>query len=226
MNHVSSIRAGCLLGGLSLVSLSLTGGCLRDVGLDGGGESTGSGFISGVGGGGPVVGVSSSSGGPDAGHSTGVSSSSGVGGGFGVSSSSGGTGGVFGVSSSSGGLDAGLTMGVGGGFGVSSSSGGTGGGSFGVSSSSGGIDAGVSMSASSSSSGGPAPSCQLGSAPVSCDFANLNADCAAYGAVCDFLYGQCSCCFVHDESTCTTDADCEVSFGANSFCSAGTCGCK
>jgi hypothetical protein len=68
--------------------------------------------------------------------------------------------------------------------------------------------------------------CGLGTAPVSCDFSHLNADCAPYGAVCDFLIGQCSCCFVHDQQTCTTDADCQGSFGARSFCSAGTCGCK
>ena len=33
-------------------------------------------------------------------------------------------------------------------------------------------------------------------------------------------------CFVHEQTACTQDADCQGSFGASSFCSAGTCGCK
>jgi hypothetical protein len=74
--------------------------------------------------------------------------------------------------------------------------------------------------------GGAASGCQLTPEPVACNFSHLNADCAPYGAVCDFIFGQCSCCFVHGVLTCTTDADCEASFGASSFCSAGTCGCK
>jgi len=74
------------------------------------------------------------------------------------------------------------------------------------------------------SSAGPA--CQLGSAPQPCDFSHLNADCAPYGAVCDFVFSQCSCCFIHEEVACTTDADCEVTVGASSYCSAGKCGCK
>ena len=196
MKQISSIHAGWLVAGLSVASLSLVG-CLRDVGF---GSSAAE--VSGSGGG---IG-SSGSGGSHVGttsSSGGVvgTGSSGVGGGFGGSSSSGGDGGIS-FSGSSG---------VGGSFGASSSSG-----SFSGSSSSGGDDGGTSST----------QECQLGSAPVPCDFSHLNADCAPFGAVCDFLYGQCSCCFVHDESTCTSDADCEASFGASSFCSAGTCGCK
>jgi hypothetical protein len=147
--------------------------------------------------------------------STGVGGAPGGVGHIGVSSTSGvGGGGHIGVSSTSG-VGGGGHIGVGGGSeGVSSSSSGVGG-SEGVSSSSGGVDG-----------GGSGPLCQLGVEPVSCDFAHLNADCAPYGAVCDFLFNQCSCCFLHDELTCSTDADCEASFGASSFCSAGTCGCK
>jgi len=220
MKQISSIHAGWLVAGLSVASLSLVG-CLRDVGFgSSAAEVSGSGGgIGSSGSGGSHVGTTSSSGGVVG------TGSSGVGGGFGVSSSSGGDGGIsfsgssgvggsFGVSSSSGG-DGGISFsgssGVGGSFGASSSSG-----SFSGSSSSGGDDGGTSST----------QECQLGSAPVPCDFSHLNADCAPFGAVCDFLYGQCSCCFVHDESTCTSDADCEASFGASSFCSAGTCGCK
>ena len=75
------------------------------------------------------------------------------------------------------------------------------------------------------SSGGPAW-CSLPPMPVACDFHLLNADCAPYGAVCDYLYGQCSCCFVHDQQACKVDADCQSSFGANAFCSSGACGCR
>jgi hypothetical protein len=75
------------------------------------------------------------------------------------------------------------------------------------------------------SSGGSVSGCTLPPTPMACDFAHLNADCAPYGAVCDYFIGQCSCCFIHDQATCTTDADCQSNFGANAFCSAGTCGC-
>ena len=196
MKHVSSIRAGWLIGGLSLASL-FSAGCLRDVGL---GPGPTDGISMGSGGGGAVGGMSVGSGvaaGP-----------SGVGG-----SSMGGTS----VSSS------GMVSGVGGsGIGVSSSAVSSSGMVSGV----GGSGIGVGGSSSGGVGGGSPAGCGLGEAPVSCNFAHLNADCAAYGAVCDYIFNQCSCCFLHDELTCTTDADCESSFGASAFCAGGTCGCK
>ena len=74
--------------------------------------------------------------------------------------------------------------------------------------------------------GGSGPTCTLGAAAQACDFSHLNADCAPYGAVCDYVFAQCSCCFIHEATACSNDADCQVSFGANAFCSSGTCGCK
>jgi hypothetical protein len=141
--------------------------------------------------------------------STGVGEVSGVGG-------TGGASGV-GVVGVGGGGGAGVIGGVGGsGMGVGTSGVG---GSSAVSSSG--------MGVGSSGVGGSSPAgCGLGGGVVSCDFAHLNADCASYGAVCDYIFNQCSCCFLHDDLTCTTDADCESSFGATAFCSGGTCGCK
>ncbi len=231
MKHVSLIHAGWLLGALS-VSVVMGTGCLKDLGLSSGASITeegSSGFgTSGGGavgmtgatgfgaGGGPIAMTSATGfgvGGATAGMTTGTGMMGGVGGSVGMTTGTGtsmvgGVGGSAGVTTGSGmTTGTGMTMG-------SSVSTGT------------GMTMGSSVSTSSGTSGGPAPSCSLGSTPVSCDFSHLNADCAPYGAVCDYLYGQCSCCFVHDQFTCASDADCEASFGADAFCSAGTCGCK
>lgn len=201
MDQLSALRVVRCIGGLSLASLTFAG-CIKDVGLGpGGGYSAGAG-----------------------GASYGVAGSTGVGGGFFGSSASfaASTGGFGGFSIGTGG-----SAGTGGSIGV-----GTGG--FGTTGVGGSVTASVGSAVSTTattttgvgSSGGPPLGCQLGSEPVACNFSHLNADCASFGAVCDFIFSQCSCCFLHDTLSCTTDADCEASFGASSFCSAGTCGCK
>jgi hypothetical protein len=83
-----------------------------------------------------------------------------------------------------------------------------------------------STSTSTSTSSGEVSGCTLPPMPISCDFAHLNADCAPYGAVCDYIFGTCSCCFIHAQASCTSDADCEAAFGASAFCNAGMCGCR
>ncbi len=233
MRHVSSIQGVCMLGALALVSLG-GAGCLKDVGLGPGageGQSTGSGPVSGgTGGCGPL----STGPGEMFNNCTGAEVSTGTGmvGGVGGSASGGMTtgvgGGSFGSSTSGG-----MTTGVGGGSFGSSTSGGmsTGAGSFGVGGSAGGMSSAVSSGSGSSgsstgSSSGSTAACQLGPEPIPCDFSHLNADCAPYGAVCDYVFSQCSCCFVHDDLSCAQDADCQSSFGADAYCSSGKCGCK
>jgi hypothetical protein len=241
MKYVSSTNAGWILCGLTCASLSL-GGCLKDLGLgssgpgmSGGSESTGTGGSVGV----STGSESTGTGGAGMGSGTFgvgggmVGGTSGVGGGM-VGGTSGVGGGMVGGTSGVGGGMVGGTTGVGGGGMSTGSHMSTGvGGSVGVSTGSSmstGVGGSVGVSTGSSMStgvgGGAAVGCNLGSEPVSCNFSHLNADCASYGAVCDFIFSQCSCCFLHDELTCSTDADCQSSFGAGSFCSAGTCGCK
>jgi hypothetical protein len=256
MRHVSSIQGVCMLGALALLSLGSagclkdvglagtepssgagtvtegTGGCSGTTGPgmiittcpgNSVGVGTGSGMV-GIGGG-PPGGMTTGVGGSPGGMTTGTGMMGGTGGVHGGSSAvSTGAGMTTGVGSSSGGMSTGTGFGVGGSAGMSTGTGvmtGTGGGSFGSATST-----SASGGMTSSTSSGSTAACQLGPTPIPCDFAHLNADCAPYGAVCDYVFSQCSCCFVHDDLSCSQDADCQSSFGADAYCSAGTCGCK
>lgn len=240
MRHVSSIQGVYMLGAIALLSLG-SAGCLKDVGLGDSSPSASTGAgITGTGGAACVVSTGASStieSCTGSGYGYSAEAGSGVGGSVGGTTSGGMVGGVGGSAMG------GMTTGVGGGsFGASSSGGmmgGTGGESGGMTtsvgvSSSGGMSTGSfgmssavsSSSGSFGSSSGSTAACQLGPEPIPCDFSHLNADCAPYGAVCDYVFSQCSCCFVHDDLSCAQDADCQSSFGADAYCSAGKCGCK